>query len=121
MKLYSPRTATLVKSGEATTAMKNPYEILSRKEEELAQVRREINSLKIAAGLLEDDARLAEDTNGCKEKQLVPEEEALNVRVGDVRLDDVRLDLDTLGDDGGLFSAIGRSRSRFWKALTRAS
>jgi hypothetical protein len=106
--------------------MKNPYEILSRKEEELAQVRRDINSLKIAAGLLEDDARLAEDTNGCKEKQLVPEEEALNVRVGDVRLDDVRLDdvrldLDTLGDDGGLFSAIGRSRSRFWKALTRAS
>lgn len=95
--------------------MKNPYEILSRKEEELAQVRREINSLKIAAGLLTDDARLAEGNKEFKEKQLSPEEKAL-----DVRLDDVRLEFDTLSN-GGLFSAIGRSRSRFWKVLTRAS
>ena len=82
--------------------MKNGYEILKQKEEELARVRREIDSLRIVAGLLEDDARLAEGNAEFKEKQFAPEEKNL-----DVRLDHVHLDLDTLSN-GGLFSVIGR-------------
>ena len=90
--------------------MKNAYEILSQKKEELARVRREIDSLKIVAALLEDESTLEEGKDESKEKKSTSEEKSL----------DVRLDLDTLNNDG-LFSSIERSRSRFWKAFTRAS
>jgi hypothetical protein len=41
-----------VVENQELTAMKNPYEVLYRKEEDLARVRQEIESLKIVASLL---------------------------------------------------------------------
>jgi hypothetical protein len=40
--------------------MKNPHEVLRVKEQEILRVKNEINALKIAARLLNDDADAAE-------------------------------------------------------------
>jgi len=46
--------------------MKNPYEVLRAKEQELIRIRKEMDALRIAARLLgaEDKASGASDTNG---------------------------------------------------------
>jgi hypothetical protein len=85
--------------------MKNAYDVLVQKEADLARLRREVDSLKMVASLLDDDS-----FDNSKEDALPPR--------GKDRLEP-KLNLDALTNDR-LFSSIGLSGSRLWKVFRRA-
>src|SRR5215469_3381076 len=85
--------------------MKNPNEVLRQKEEDLARVRREIESLQLVSSLLSDELTSDEQS---KKKESVGEKEI-----------DPDISSEATGTDG-LFSATAAPRSSFWKVLTRA-
>ena len=84
--------------------MKDPNEILRQKEEELARVRHEIESLEIAASLLSDDLIVNETA---KKKESAAE-----------KASDRNTPAEATGTDG-LFSSVTPARSRLWKLLKR--
>ena len=84
--------------------MRNAYEVLQRKETDLARVRHEIESLKIVASLLSDELPSEELTK----KRTRSAEETLDP--GSEK---------ATGTDG-LFSSMNSApRSRFWNPLKR--
>ena len=83
--------------------MKDPNEVLREKEEALARVRHEIQSLEIAASLLIDE--------------LTSEEPSLKKESAAARsLDSIR---SAATGTNGLFSSVAAPRSSFWKVLKR--
>ena len=50
--------------GEALPAMKNPYDVLRIKEQELMRVRKEMDALRVAARLLDAEDSCATKGNG---------------------------------------------------------
>lgn len=84
--------------------MKDPNEILRQKEEELARVRQEIESLEIAAFLLADEPPA--------DKPVQKKESA-----GEKAVD--RGTASEATGTEGLFSSAVPSRSRFWNVLKR--
>ena len=82
--------------------MKDAYEVLQQKESDLARVRHELESLRIAASLLSDNLSSGElprkrESSGEKTSDRGPE---------------------ATGTDG-LFSSNDNSRPTFWDSLTR--
>ena len=84
--------------------MKDLYEVLQQKESDLARVRHEIASLRIAASILSDDLSSGEPTK----KREISAEKTLNRSS----------ESEATGTDG-LFSSVSVSRAGFWKALRR--
>ena len=82
--------------------MRNAYEVLKQKEEDLARVRREIESLRIVASLLLDDSDF-HDADGTRLTSVE--------KTGD-------LDADIETENDG--SSAENPRPRFWDALKRA-
>ena len=89
--------------------MQDVYEILQQKQAELARVRKEIESLNIAASLLSDD-RISDDPAPNPD-----ESPASALRDTISRLSDsAAMNVDNL------FSSVETSRSGFWGSLKRA-
>ncbi len=84
--------------------MKDPNELLREKEEELARIRHEIESLQVAASLLSEEGPAEEPA---KKKESAAEE---TVERG--------ASSEATGTDG-LFSSAAPSHSSFWKVLRR--
>ena len=84
--------------------MKDAYEVLKQKEANLNRVRTEIESLRLAASLLADDA----DRDQSDDNDLTSEEDADNLHKG----------LEPAGTEA-LFSSVASSRSGLWKVLKR--
>ena len=84
--------------------MKDAYEVLKQKEADLNRVRTEIESLRIVASLLADDA--ARDQSD--DSDPTSEEDADNLQKG----------LEPTGTEA-LFSTVASSRSGLWKVLKR--
>jgi len=94
--------------------MKNAYDVLIQKEEDLTRLRREAESLKIVASLLVDetlDKTQDESFDNCKEDASPSAEETPL---------EPKLNLDAPTNDR-LFSSVGLSGSRLWKVFRRAS
>ena len=83
--------------------MKDPYEVLREKEEDLARVRHEVESLRSVSSLLSDDDLIPDGLNKKKES------------AGERALDGGS---EATGTDG-LFSSIPVSRPSLWKILKR--
>lgn len=88
--------------------MKDAYELLRQKQTELARVRKEIESLNIAAPLLSDD-RTSDDPGE------TPDESSRSLSDTISRLSDSAA---TIADN--LLSSDAASRSGFWNSLKRA-
>jgi hypothetical protein len=86
--------------------MKNAVEVLQQKETDLARVRKEVDSLRLALPLL------SESTDGIEKAQ--PQSASKNP------LSERRSGSEATGTDGVLPSA-SPSRSKIWNALTRRS
>ena len=85
--------------------MKNAYEVLHQKEAELARVRHEIASLRIAAPLLSGESAVENSERG-EEKDLEDEK------------NEVAAESEATGTDGfSTFAAV--SRPRIWNVLKR--
>ncbi len=84
--------------------MKDPNEDLRQKEEDLARIRREIESLQVAASLLSDE--------------MISDEPAQKKESAAERTLDRGAGSEATGTDG-LFSSITGSRSRLWSVLKR--
>ncbi len=84
--------------------MKDPNEVLQQKEEELARVRHEIESLQVVASLLSDEPSSEEPA---KKKENVAEK-TVGRGAGS----------QATGTDG-LFSSVTSSRSSLWNLLKR--
>lgn len=82
--------------------MKDPTQVLRQKEEDLARVRHEIESLRIAASLLSDELA----TDELSRKKESASEEALDLNTRE----------EATGTDG-MFSTSITSRRSFWKVL----
>ncbi|HZP17880.1 MAG TPA: hypothetical protein VFB00_07950 [Terriglobales bacterium] len=93
--------------------MKDAYEVLRQKEADVARVRREIQSLKIAASLLEDESDSGDLAAGDSH------DARSTAETRDLHADAETRDsgLEATGTDG-LFSSL--PRPRFWDALKRA-
>lgn len=100
--------------------MKNPYEVLQQKEADVARVRHEIDSLKMAISLLAQgpadeqpisEASSAQEHTSADQSPSSDEEPHAPLEDGETGLP---LDVRPTGTDG-LFSSIGGSRSRVWK------
>ena len=82
--------------------MKDAYEVLYQKEADVARLRREIESLTIAARLLaEDDLTFVYPANATDEQKRKPSQKAVSP--------------ERTGTDGG---TVVRPRSGFWGSLT---
>jgi hypothetical protein len=75
--------------------MRNPYELLSQKEEELGRVRHEVESLQLVASLLSE---------GSDPKQEYPA----------AAEDDTTNDESKATGTEGVFSSLGAPRRKFW-------
>lgn len=84
--------------------MKDPNEILRQKEEDLARIRHEIESLQVVASLLSDE--LTSDEPDTKKESAG--EKTVDRDTGS----------EATGTDG-LFSSIAASRTSLWKVLKR--
>ncbi len=82
--------------------MKNAYEVLQRKETDLARVRHEIESLKIVASLLSDE---------------LPSEELTKKRTRSAEETSDPGSEKATGTDGMFSSMNSARRSRFWNPL----
>lgn len=63
--------------------MKNIYEVLRSKEQELVRVRKEIDALRIAARLLSDDAALAANGKSSQILEMPESDELLDIRTSE--------------------------------------
>lgn len=104
--------------------MKNPYEVLQQKEDDLARVRHEIDSLKMAISLLaQDSADQQPSTEQSRTdehfsiQQTPSSDEEVRPPLEDEETDPP-LEARPTGTDG-LFSSIGGSRSKVWKIFRR--
>jgi hypothetical protein len=82
--------------------MKDPTEVLRQKQEDLARVRHQVESLRIAASLLSDELA----TDDLSKKKESASEETLDLSTG----------AEATGTEG-LFSATIASRRSFWRVL----
>jgi hypothetical protein len=104
--------------------MKNPYEVLNQKEVDLARVRREIDSLKMAISLLAQDPTDQQPTaeQSRTDEHLTTDHDPNSDEEVRPPLEDEETDLPLearpTGTDG-LFSSIGGSHSRVWKIFRR--
>ena len=103
--------------------MKNPYEVLNQKEVDLARVRHEIDSLKMAISLLAQDPTDQQATaeQSRTDERLITDEDPNSdeeVRPPLEEETDLPLEEKPTGTDG-LFSSIGGSGSRVWKIFRR--
>ena len=86
--------------------MKDPYEVLYHKEAELARLRREIESLTIAAPLLADDVLSFVHLEGADQQNRKPSQKAIFPQ---------SIETEPTGTDGGPFIW---PRPGFWRSLT---
>jgi len=87
--------------------MKDAYEVLYQKEAALARLRREIESLTIAAPLLADDALSFVHPDGTPDEQnRKPSQKAVSPQI---------VETEPTGTDGGPFVW---PRQGFWRSLT---
>lgn len=84
--------------------MKDPNEVLRQKEEDLARLRQEIESLQLVASLLSDE--------------LTSDQAAKKKEGGTEKTSDHDAGSEATGTDG-LFSSIAGPRSSLWKVLKR--
>ena len=110
--------------------MKNPYEVLQQKEADVARVRHEIESLRIAVSLLGEgsaDQQLDAEQQASTEQPHTDGISSTDQNAGsgeEVRPPleeeetDLPLDARPTGTDC-LFSSVGGSRSRVWKIFRR--
>jgi hypothetical protein len=84
--------------------MKDAYEVLKQKEAELDRVSHEIESLRMVASLLVDDA----DSEEAKDAPSIAKE----------KIDNPGASLEPTGSDA-LFSSMATPRARVWSALKR--
>jgi len=88
--------------------MKDAYEVLYQKEAEVARLRREIESLTMAARLLaEDDLTFIYPSSAPDEQKRKPSQKAISPEPTGTQ---------PTGTDGG---SLVRGRSGFWGSLTR--
>jgi hypothetical protein len=90
--------------------MKNPNEVLRQKEADLARVRHEIDSLRIAAALLADEDSSAEDRD-------LPSDEPRG-KHSTTAEEGTHASGEATGTDG-LFSSFSHLRPRRWNVLKR--
>jgi hypothetical protein len=103
--------------------MKNPYEVLQQKEADVARVRHEIDSLKMAIPLLAQDSadRPTAEAPSTHEESSTDQNPTSDDEVRPALEDeetDLTLEARPTGTDG-LFSSIGGPRSRVWKIFRR--
>ena len=86
--------------------MKDAYEVLYRKEADLARVRREIESLTMAVPLLVNDASSFVFPDGAPQQDRKPSQKADSAQL---------IETEPTGTDGGAFVW---PRPGFWRSLT---
>lgn len=84
--------------------MKDPNEVLRQKEEELARLRHEIESLQVVASLLSDEP--------------IPDEPDQKKESATGKTIDTGAASEATGTDG-MFSSVTASRPNFWNILKR--
>ena len=97
--------------------MKNAAEVLRQKEEDLARVRHEIESLKIVAALLADHEPGAQDFNPATDE---PEGEPLS-NPESLPNTEEEMDNDAATGTHGLFSSFSEQLPKRWNVLKRHS